>query len=150
MAADRGVAPPPPPFAEGSFVWCRFPFGPPDPSDRPGPIRHIGYVLARLGPTGILLVAYTSSGPWRGGGRPPPGVMVFEASAAEALGQRPFHLDLRCVARLPPTGAWFPEIAAPSGGVVGRARAALRDRILAEMERLAARSPEVIVVRGVR
>jgi len=40
-----------------------FPFGPPDPPDRPGPVRHITYVLATDSKPKVpmLLLAYTSS-----------------------------------------------------------------------------------------
>jgi hypothetical protein len=134
------------------FVWTMFPFGPPTRPNIPGPVRHIAYVLARRG-DGValqLLLAYTSSGPWRGTvQRLPVGVLEFDEVAARALNQRPFHIDLRCLARVPPTDAWFPDLATPSRGIVAVAGARVRDCILKAAELLAARSPRLIEVRGV-
>lgn len=141
------------PIAVGSFAWCRFPFGPPDPPDRPGPVRHIAYVLADQGRGAgrRLLLAYTSSGPWRGRtAQAPRGVLDFDATAARAVNQRPFHLDLRCLALVPVTEAWFPDLRTATGGVAGTADAALRARIMDEAKRLTERSPEVVEIRGIR
>ena len=138
-------------FAEGTFVWTMFPFGPPSRPDIPAPVRHIAYVLGSRGDGASLqlLLAYTSSGPWRGAApRPPVGVLEFDEAAARALNQRPFHIDLRCLARVPPTEAWFPDLAAPHHGVVAVAGARVRDRILKAAEFLAARSPRLIEIRG--
>jgi hypothetical protein len=137
-------------FAEGTFVWTLFPFGPPNRPDIPGPVRHIAYVLAsRVDRTTVqVLLAYTSSGPWRGATtRTPPGIIEFDNATAQRLNQRPFHIDLRCLARVPPTIAWFPDLALPERGVVAGAR--VRDRILKAAELLAARSPRLIEIRGV-
>jgi hypothetical protein len=102
------------------------------------------------GPSLQLLLAYTSSGPWRGAAPTvPPGVIVFDEAAARALNQRPFHIDLRCLARVPPTVAWFPDLALPGRGVVATAGARVRDRILKAAELLAARNPRLIEIRGV-
>lgn len=142
---------PPSPFAEGSFVWMRFPFGPPDRPDILGPMRHIAYVLATggAGSATQVMLAYTSSGRWRGASpQPPPGVLEFDAAGARALNQRPFHIDLRCLARLPLAAAWFPDLATPSQGLVALANARTRDRILKAAEALAARSPRIIEIRG--
>jgi hypothetical protein len=139
-------------FAEGSFVWTMFPFGPPNLTNVPGPVRHIGYVLARRGDgaSAQLLLAYTSSGPWRGATpKPPAGLLEFDEAAARPLNQRPFHIDLRCLARVPPTEARFPDLSRPNNGVVAVAGARVRDRILKAAELLAARSPRVIEIRGV-
>lgn len=53
------------PLPNGSFVWINFPFGP----DVPGPVRHIANVFGfRVVTSGLqVLLAYSSSGPWRGG-----------------------------------------------------------------------------------
>jgi len=138
-------------FAEGSFVWTHFPFGPPHRSDLPGPVRHIAYVMGSRG-EGLarqILLAYTSSGPWRGHApRLPIGGVEFDETAARALNQRPFHFDLRCLARVPPTDAWFPDLASAGGGVVAAAGASVRRRILEAAESLAARSPRPIEFRG--
>ena len=141
------------PFPKGSFVWTRFPFGPPDRPDVPGPVRHIAYVLGFRSVTSGLqvLLAYTSSGPWRGRAASAPlGVLEFTDAEAKALGQRAFHIDLRCLARVPPTAAWFPDLAVSSSGVVGTAGMRLQDRILRLADEVATRSPELVEIRGVR
>jgi hypothetical protein len=98
-----------------------------------------------------LLLAYTSSRPWRSGVQQlPPGLIEFDAVAAHAVGQRPFHLDLRCLARLPLTDAWFPGLMHPGHGVVGTASARLRETIDATMLALAMRSRDLIEMRGPR
>ncbi len=137
--------------AEGSFVWTMFPFGPPSRPDIPGPVRHIAYVLASRGDgTSLqLLLAYTSSGPWRGAApQPPLGVLEFDEVAARSLNQQAFHIDLRCLARVPPNKAWFPDLDTPDRGVVAVAGARMRDRILKAAELLAGRNPRLIEIRG--
>jgi hypothetical protein len=97
-----------------------------------------------------IMLAYTSSGPWRGAGpRRPLGVLEFGAGEAAKLNQRPFHIDLRCLARVPPSPDWFPDWHAPGHGVVAVAGRAVRDRVLSEAERLAKSSPEIVEIRGV-
>lgn len=136
---------------EGAFVLTNFPFGPPDRPDRPGPSPHTAYCLAvrdtRQGPE--LILAYTSSGPWRPPGPTLPlGVMEFDQSAARALNQIPFHLDLRVLARVLPTPEWLPRIGMPDSGIIAWAGRALRSRIEAGARNLAQRRPEVIEIRG--
>lgn len=143
----------PPKLADGSFVWTRFPFGPPHRPDQPGPARHISYVLAQHSAARgtQLLLAYTSSGRWRGAAPAPPlGVLEFDAAAAHALGQRPFHLDLRCLARVPLTEAWFPDLAGAGHGVVAVANERLRAEIEHLFDGLVARSRDLIEMRGPR
>jgi hypothetical protein len=114
-------------------------------------VRHIAYVLgAREAERGIqMLLAYTSSGAWRGAAATPPlGVVEFTAAEARALNQRAFHLDLRCLARVPATAAWFPEISSATQGVVAVASARLQARVMKVATDLAARNPELIEVRG--
>ena len=138
-------------FAAGSFVWTRFPFGPPHRPDVPGPIRHIAYVLGSRGEGAALhmLLANTSSGPWRGASpNPPNGVIEFDESSARPLNQRAFHIDLRCLARVPVSEAWFPDLALSERGVVAIAGPQLQDRILKTAELLASRSPQLIEIRG--
>jgi hypothetical protein len=130
-----------------------FPFGPPDPPDQPGPVRHIAYVLATNSTPKVpmLLLAYTSSGPWRGaGGRLPLGVMELEAAAARTVGQKPFHLDLRCLAQVPLTRRWFPDLERPGHGIVGTASTRLQQRIDALLSELVARNRHLIEIRGPR
>ena len=135
-----------PGLAAGSFVWTMFPFGPPDPTDLPGPVRHVDYILGRNG-AGSAIVAYSSSGPWQGD-PPPLGIIQFDRAAAEVLGQRPFHLDLRCLALMPCTRAWLPELGRPGHGVLGVAGVRLRSRIQTVLDSLVLRSPRVIQLRG--
>jgi hypothetical protein len=130
-----------------------FPFGPPDPPDRPGPARHVAYVLATDSKPRVpmLLLAYTSSGLWRGSPGPlPAGVLEFDAVAARAVGQKPFHLDLRCLAQVPLAENWFPDLARAGHGIVGRAGARLSERIDALMSELVTRSRDLIEMRGPR
>lgn len=140
-------------IADGSFVWTLFPFGPPDPPDRPGPVRHIAFVLAvdTKPATPQLLLAYTSSGTWRGSADTvPQGVINFSEADAKAVGQRPFHMDLRCLARVPLTAAWFPDLAQPGHGVVGVAGARLQARIEKLLQELVMRNRGLIEMRGPR
>jgi len=141
------------PMADGSFVWTLFPFGPPDPPDRPGPVRHIAYVLATDSrpATPQLLLAYTSSGPWRGLAQALPlGVIELAEAAARAVGQKPFHIDLRCLAQVPLTQAWFPDLALPGHGVAGVAAAPLQRRIDTALQALVQRHRDLIEMRGPR
>jgi hypothetical protein len=142
-----------PRIADGSFVWTLFPFGPPHQPELPGPARNIAYVLAQN--TGQrpakLLLACTSSGPWRGAAPVPPlGVIEFGAAEARALRQRPFHIDLRCLAQVPLTSAWFPDLGHPDHGVVAVAGAGLQARIERVFDQLVARSRHLIEIRGPR
>lgn len=141
------------PFPKGSFVWTNFPFGPPERPDVPGPVRHIAYVLGfQAVASGLqVLLAYSSSGPWRGRAPSIPlGVVEFTDAEAKPLNQRAFHIDLRCLARVPPTAVWFPDLASARRGVVATAGARLQERLLRVANDVATRSPELIEVRGVR
>ena len=130
-----------------------FPFGPPDPPGQPGPVRHIAYVLATDSKpkVPVLLLAYTSSGPWRGAAtRLPLGVLEFEAAAARGVGQKPFHLDLRCLAQVSLNDGWFPDLGQAGQGIVGIAGPRMRDRIDAALSDLLTRHRELIEMRGPR
>jgi len=138
-------------ISEGAFLWTNFPFGPPHRTDIPGPVRHIAYVLGSRGEGAAvqLILAYTSSGPWRGTApRPPIGIIEFDEAAARQLNQRAFHIDLRCLARAPLTGAWFPDLTGPGRAVVAVATERVRQRILTAAEQLWARSPQLIEIRA--
>jgi hypothetical protein len=128
-----------------------FPFGPPQSPREPGAMRHIAYVLAtdsKPNPP-MLLLAYTSSGPWRGSAPQSPfGVINFDTITAKALGQRPFHMDLRCLAQVPLTPRWCPDLDRPGHGIEGKAGARQRDRIDAMLSDLLARHRDLIDVRG--
>lgn len=96
------------------------------------------------------MLAYTSSGAWRGiSPQKPLGVITFNDVEAAKLNQKPFHIDLRCLARVVPSAVWFPDWAQPNRGIVAIADKAVQKRILREAERLSASSPEIIEVRGV-
>ncbi len=139
--------------AAGCFVWTVFPFGPPDAPEQPGPRRRIAYVLATDSAPRVpmLLLAYTSSGAWRGAAaRPPQGVLEFDAAAARVLGQRPFHMDLRCLAQVPMTLRWLPDLGLASRGVVGTAGVRLRARIDVAFSELVTRNRNLIEMRGPR
>jgi len=141
------------PIPSGCFVWTTFPFGPPDPPEQPGPVRHIAYVLATDSKPRVpmLLLAYTSSGPWRGAtGRLPLGVVEFDDGAARAVGQKAFHLDLRCLAQVPLTERWFPDLDQAGLGIVGTAGARLRERIDVILSDLVTRNRDLIEMRGPR
>lgn len=96
------------------------------------------------------MLAYTSSVQRRWGTeRVPLGVIEFDAAAAAALNQRPFHIDLRCLARVPLSAAWFPRFGQGDRGVVAWADRELQMRINAVLVELARRSPGHIEMRGI-
>jgi len=96
-----------------------------------------------------LMLAYTSSVQHRWGTDCVPlGVIHFDAVAAAALNQRPFHIDLRCLARVPMSAAWFPRLGQDRQGVVAWADRALQMRINEVLSELARRSPGHIEMRG--
>ena len=133
---------------EGAFVLTNFP---PNRPDVPGPKPYIAYCLGyqntSRGP--VLMLAYTSSGPWRPPGSTLPlGVIQFDREAARALNQVPFHLDLRVLARVPESPAWLPRLNAPDHGIISWADRVLRDRITDLATQTARHRSEVIAIRG--
>jgi hypothetical protein len=113
---------------------------------------HIAYCLGfRTGTVPVqLMLAYTSSGTWRGGTRQlPHGVIEFDAAAARTLNQSPFHIDLRCLARVPLSSDWFPRLLDVTYGIVAWAKPELQRRINQLMIDVARRSPGNIEMRGV-
>lgn len=132
----------------GAFVWTKFPFGdPPEARSRPGPVRHIAYHLGS--DTGLVLLAYTSSGSWRGTGvSRPPGIVEFDVAEAGRVNQKPFHIDLRTLAKVTLTLDWFPDWAAGGHGVVAVAGADVQRRV-PEAARLLGARMETIEVRGI-
>jgi len=96
------------------------------------------------------MLAYTSSVQRRWGTeRVPLGVIEFDLAAAAALNQRPFHIDLRCLARIPMSAAWLPRLGEVDRGVVAWADLALQARITRVLSELARRSPGHIEMRGI-
>ncbi len=131
-----------PAFQQGDFVWCAFPER--EAPLRPGPL-HVAYTLAvaAVADGHGVMVAYTTSQPWAGA--LPQGVITFDSAEAAGLGQaRAFVLDLRRLAYLPLTAAWFPRVTEEGAGVLGRAPKALRDRVNAMTTELVKRRPETL------
>ena len=90
-----------------------------------------------------VMTAYTTSQPWSGA--TPQGVIAFDAAGAASLGQtRAFVLDLRRLAYLPLTVAWFPRAGEDGAGVLGRAPKPLRDRVNAMAAELVKQRPETL------
>jgi hypothetical protein len=90
-------------------------------------------------------LAYTTSSGLHFNPPLPLGVHSFDAAQARGLGQeRAFRLDLRRLAFLPLTSAWFPELSQPGRGIVGRAPAALRRVLDESFAILIRRSPAII------
>jgi len=111
---------------------------------RPGP-SHVAYTLAvaAVADGYGVMCAYTTSQPWSGG--LPHGVIAFDEAEANILGQgRAFVLDLRRLAYLPLTAAWFPRVAEVGGGVLGCAPKVLRDGVTALVTELVKRRPETL------
>ena len=140
---------------DGAFVRSNFPFGdPPEARSRPGPSEHIAYCLGTRSDDGgrltEVMLAYTSSGAWRGNSPGVPlGVIEFDHDEAAKLKQRPFHLDLRCLARVPPNVAWLPGWNGTGHGVIAVADAKVQRRVVEEARRLVSRSPSIIEHRGI-
>jgi hypothetical protein len=131
-----------PALQQGYFVWCAFPER--EAPLRPGPL-HVAYTLAvaAVGDGYGVIVAYTTSQPWVGA--LPQGVIAFDRAEAASLGQtRAFVLDLRRLAYLPLTTAWFPRAGEAPTGVLGRAPKPLRDRAAAIAADLVKRRPETL------
>jgi hypothetical protein len=126
----------------GDFAWCAFPER--ENPARPGP-EHIGYVLAvTTTQPATVLIAYTTSRPWPYQAIPP-GIVTFDLQAAQTMGQtRPFVMDLRRLAAIPLTPAWFPRLGQPSGGIVGTMPKPLQRRYSQAVEALFTRHPENI------
>jgi hypothetical protein len=105
----------------------------------------LGYILAAFDVDGSprAMVAYTTSQPWPG--RLPQAVYAFTREQAKTMGQdRPFVLDARRIAYVPIDATWFPDLARPGHGCVGRVSEPLRVRIETAMKTLFARSPDTV------
>lgn len=88
-------------------------------------------------------LCYTTSQPWVGS--VPLGVFRVDREAALGNGQfRPFTIDLRRMATVPVTEAWFPDLGQPNHGLVGRASERVRLLYEAGMLELAHRYPRNI------
>ena len=127
-------------------MWCGFPEQ--ELPLRPGP-PHVAYTLAvaRTVSGHAAMLAFTTSQPWPG--TLPHGVLAFDAASALAMGQtRAFVLDLRRLAYLPVTHAWFPRLGAERYGLLGRAAKPVRARINTVLAELLQRRPELVTRAG--
>ncbi len=131
-------------IVEGAFVRALFPTD--EQPRRPG-LLHICYCIG-VTPS-LAVVAYATSKPWPTGLPPPFGVRVFAADEARGLGQRPFVLDLRRLAKLPLTRSWFLGVEAPDRGVVAVAGPKLRDELHRMLAELMRRRRDLVRVTGV-
>ena len=72
-------------------------------------------------------------------------MIAFDSAEAASLGQtRAFVLDLRRLAYLPLTVAWFPRSGEDGAGVLGHAPKAGRDWVNAMVTELVKRRPETL------
>jgi hypothetical protein len=135
------------PFQEGDFVWCAFPER--ENPVRPGPV-HLGYTLtvfenASLASSPSALMGYTTSQPWPPAVAPPPGVFIFDREAAAGFGQsRAFVMDLRRIAFVPVTLAWFARLDQPGHGIQGHAPKGYQRRFRDAAANLLSRHGEVV------
>lgn len=138
----------PEPYGPGDFVWCRFPYS--EAPDRPGPERHVGYIVdiaAARRRTSVAATLYTTTS-WRGADHPLPlGLIPIPAEQAQILGQRPFVIDARRIAYMPLAEPFFPEIGKPGGGILGCASAGLQTKIERALVELL-RRPDLLQLLG--
>lgn|SRR5487761_2489854 len=128
----------------GTFVRVLFPTR--ENPRAPG-LLHIGYVLVVAGQAAI--VAYTTSQPWLPNTPLPAGARLFDAQEAARLNQsRAFLLRLDVLARLPLTGAWFPDLDQASQGVIATAPPGLQAELTRLAVNLARRRRELLELRG--
>ena len=129
----------------GAFVRVLFPTE--EKPRRPG-LLHIGYILGST-PAAVLL-AYTTSQPWPAETPLPLGARAFNAEEAAVLNQsRAFILRLDVLAKLPPTTAWFPDLATPNQGIIAVAPARLREELDDLAMHLVRRRRSMIQMRGI-
>lgn len=133
------------PYRPGQFVWCRFPQH--ERPDKPGPKLRIGYLATvRQVEQGLAVaIIYTTTRPFA---EPLPlGVIPIAGRVAEALSQRPFWIDARCIAYLPVTIEYFPRLDRTDHGVQGLAPIGLQRKIVAAATEVF-RRPELLDLRG--
>lgn len=96
-----------------------------------------------------MVGVFTSSQVGKFEERAPIGVIAVRGEAAARQGgQKPFFIDVRRRAFLPYDHRFFPDLAAPNHGVIGRATSSLMDRIIREYRRVNERHGEQIVNLG--
>ena len=129
----------------GSFVRVLFPTQ--EAPQRPG-LLHIGYVL--VSKAGEAVLAYTTSQPWPARTPLPAGARFFDAAQAALLNQsRAFIMRLDILAKVPLTGAWFPDFDRPGKGVIAVASPQLQEELVAIATNLARRRRELVQMRGI-
>jgi hypothetical protein len=145
------------PLHAGDFVWTLFPYE--SEPNLPGPIRHAacviaafsqrGAAIATLAPVtsrGLVVGVYSSSQVEKFGDVLPIGVIqVTPERATKIGGQSPFFIDVRRRAFIPFTRKFFPDIEAPSHGVIGPADKGLLREIIRQYRLVNERHPESIV-----
>ncbi len=138
-----------PPFKPRQFVWCQFPYI--EEPLRPGPKERICYVadIRQIHGNAHLIVMsiYTTTVVWDSSTRLPPGVIPVEPSAAAAMNQKGFVMDVRKVAFIPVTAAFFPRLSEPGRGVVHTASQRFHALVQNTLMQLAKR-PELVVRLG--
>jgi hypothetical protein len=136
-----------PAYRPGQFVWCRFPTA--EHPKAPGPKSRIGYVLAvrRIGRADVAALLYTTTARWPVEAARPLGVMPIDERQAQAIGQKPFAIDVRTAAALPITIEFFPHLERADRGIQGLASAGLSRKIESVLDELRRRRI-AIAVRG--
>jgi hypothetical protein len=132
-----------PPFQTGDFVWCAFPER--ERPANPNPAQHLAYILALRGGVALSVIAAYTTSQVSAHATLRLGVRAFDRTAAASLGQhRPFLIDLRRLAYLPVTAAWFPRLDEPARGVQGHAPKALQRELMQTVETLLNRHQELV------
>jgi hypothetical protein len=117
---------------------------------RPGPSRHIGYVLdivRRHNRFYVAALLYTTTSAWPDAVALPRGVLRVQERQAAAIGQRSFVLDARRIAYLPVETAFFPELDQPGRGVQGVAAAGFQRHVERTLTALL-ETPELLELLG--
>ena len=76
--------------------------------------------------------------------------MEFEDAAARAVGQKPFHIDLRCPTQVTLAKRWFPDLGQTGSGIIGTTGARVRERIDVMLSDLVTRNRDLIEMRRPR
>lgn len=136
-----------PAYRPGQFVWCRFPTA--EQPEAPGSKSRIGYILAirRIGRADVAALLYTTTARWPTETARPLGVIPIDERQAQAIGQKPFTIDVRTAAALPITAEFFPHLERTDRGIQGAASPGLTRKIESVLEDLRRRQI-AITVRG--
>ena len=116
---------------------------------RPGPV-HLGYTLTVFEATALsgspsALMGYTASQPWPPDVVPPLGVFIFDREVVAGFGQsRAFVMDLRRIAFVPVTPAWFARRGQPGHCIHGHVPKRYQRRFRETATDLLARHGEIV------